>query len=65
VSDRRPLLFDIDADPGCTNDAWDQHVEDGERLRRDLRAYLSLSQVLLAQDRLYPGTAMTTEQARR
>ena len=54
LTDRAPLLFDLTKDPNCNVDLWQQRRETGEPLRTKLRAYISLSQTLLRQNRVYP-----------
>ena len=51
---RPPLLFDTTKDPKCTKNLWSKEREVAEALRTKLRAYLSLSQTLLHQNRIYP-----------
>jgi phosphoglycerol transferase MdoB-like AlkP superfamily enzyme len=54
LADRPPLLFDLIKDPNCNVDLWRHRRETGEFLRTKLRAYISLSQTLLRQNRVYP-----------
>jgi phosphoglycerol transferase MdoB-like AlkP superfamily enzyme len=49
-----PLLFDVLRDPDCTTDIWPQQTQTGIELQNKLRAYVSLSQTLLYQNRVYP-----------
>jgi phosphoglycerol transferase MdoB-like AlkP superfamily enzyme len=52
-----PLLFDVAEDPTCTRDVWQSKKQEGMVLQAHLRAYLSLSQTLLREDRIYPRDA--------
>ena len=54
LTEHPPLLFDLTKDPTCTTDLWPQQAETGEVFKTRLRAYLSLSQTLLLQNRVYP-----------
>jgi len=54
LTDAEPMLFDLQADPDCTRDAWRQHPQVGPDLQSKLRAYVSLSQTLLNETRVYP-----------
>ena len=54
LTDHPPLLFDLTKDPGCNTDVWRQRGETGEILETRVRAYISLSQSLLHQSRVYP-----------
>jgi phosphoglycerol transferase MdoB-like AlkP superfamily enzyme len=50
----RPMLFDLQTDPTCTRDIAPENAELSERLRADIRSYLSLSQTLLYANRVAP-----------
>ena len=54
LTDHPPLLFDLTKDPDCNTDVWRQRGETGEILKTRVRAYISLSQSLLHQSRVYP-----------
>ncbi|HSW44228.1 MAG TPA: sulfatase-like hydrolase/transferase [Phycisphaerae bacterium] len=54
LTEARPMLFDLLADPDCTRDVWDQHPDIGAEMRTRLRAYVSLSQTLLNENRVIP-----------
>jgi hypothetical protein len=54
LMDHPPLLFDLTKDPHCNTNVWRQRRETGEILRTKVRAYISLSQSLLRQNRVYP-----------
>ena len=54
VASARPLLCEPPADPACRVDTWPANTEVGEALKRQLWAYLSLSQTLMYGDRVYP-----------
>ncbi len=54
LSKSPPLFFDISKDPECTIDIWPQQLQTGIELQTKLRAYISLSQTLLYQNRVYP-----------
>jgi hypothetical protein len=54
TDDRPPFLFDLVKDPDCTTDLWQEREKEGEVLRSRLRAYISLSQTMLHQNRVYP-----------
>jgi hypothetical protein len=54
LSRRPPLLFDTTKDPECTKNLWQKRKRVAEALRTKLRAYLSLSQTLLRQNRIHP-----------
>jgi arylsulfatase A-like enzyme len=55
LTDARPMLFDLTADADCRRNAWDKYPTVGEDLKTKLRSYLSLSQTLLNQNRVFPG----------
>jgi phosphoglycerol transferase MdoB-like AlkP superfamily enzyme len=50
----RPLLFHMAEDPECRQDVWLAQPTVGGDLRAALRAYMSLSQTLLYEDRIFP-----------
>jgi len=54
LMDQPPLLFDLTKDPHCNTDVWRQRRETGKILKTKVRAYISLSQSLLRQNRVYP-----------
>jgi hypothetical protein len=54
LSNSPPLLFDLVRDPECTTDIWLQQTKSGSEIQAELRAYVSLSQTLLYQNRVYP-----------
>ncbi len=54
LTDSRPMLFDLAGDPDCRRDAWDRFPQIGEEMTRAARAYLSLSDTLLNENRAYP-----------
>jgi phosphoglycerol transferase MdoB-like AlkP superfamily enzyme len=54
LSKSPPLLFDVTRDPDCTADIWLQQTKTGMEIQSKLRAYVSLSQTLLYQNRVYP-----------
>ena len=41
-------------DPECRRNVWDHHEDDGKRLKATLRSYISLSQKLLYDNRVFP-----------
>jgi len=49
-----PLLFNTFDDPDCSADVGDRDPRTRDELKKELRAYISLSQTLLYQDRIYP-----------
>jgi hypothetical protein len=49
-----PQFFELSRDPDCSTDAWASHNTDGAQLQKQLRAYLSLSQMALYQNRVAP-----------
>jgi arylsulfatase A-like enzyme len=57
-----PFLCNAVDDPHCRNDLWQQMPEDGARLQAGLRSYVSLSQTLLFEDRIYPRSDVLQEQ---
>ncbi len=48
------MLFDLTTDTDCPRNARDKHPRVGEELTAAERAYLSLSQTLLNENRVYP-----------
>jgi len=60
----KSLLFDLANDPECRRDVWDKAKETGMRLQNQLRAYISLSQVLLYENRAYPRNIQKTLHAK-
>ncbi|MDH7500832.1 MAG: LTA synthase family protein, partial [candidate division NC10 bacterium] len=54
LTDQSPFLFDIIKDPDCTTDLWEKKEKLGKGLQAQLRAYISLSQALLYQNRIHP-----------
>jgi phosphoglycerol transferase MdoB-like AlkP superfamily enzyme len=58
LADGPMLLFDIIRDPNCTMDVWRQHPREGDVLKTRVRSYLSLSQTLLYQNRVYPRSSV-------
>jgi len=54
LTDAQPMLFDLTADADCLRNAWDKYPTIGEDLKTKLRSYLSLSQILLNQNRVSP-----------
>lgn len=57
LTDQRAMLFDLERDPTCRTNVWSAFQSEGERLQRQLRAHLALSQTLLFNDRVYPRAA--------
>ncbi|HKJ52890.1 MAG TPA: LTA synthase family protein [Gammaproteobacteria bacterium] len=49
-----PFLCHEVQDPQCRNNLWQQDRQQGERMQERLRSYLSLSQTLMYEDRVYP-----------
>lgn len=49
-----PFLCDEVNDPRCKNNLWRQKPRQGRRMQQRLRSYVSLSQTLLYEDRVYP-----------
>ncbi len=54
LTESRPMLFDLTSDPDCRRDAWEKFPRVGEEITRTARAYLSLSDALLNENRAYP-----------
>lgn len=54
LTDTRPRLFDLAQDPACTRDVWDRLSQIGEAMTADQRAFVSLSQTLLNENRVFP-----------
>jgi hypothetical protein len=48
------LLFDLHHDPRCTTDTWTKDPERGDLLKTRVRSFISLSQALLYENRVYP-----------
>jgi phosphoglycerol transferase MdoB-like AlkP superfamily enzyme len=55
LGEHEPLMFDTTTDPDCTRDIWEQNKAAGEAIKARLRAYVSLSETLLCDNRVYPG----------
>ena len=49
-----PLLFDILHDNNCKENVWSQRNTEGEILEENTRSFISLSQKLMYQNRIYP-----------
>jgi phosphoglycerol transferase MdoB-like AlkP superfamily enzyme len=49
-----PLLFDLKKDPDCSRNIWREHEAEGRDIQRKLRGYISLSQTLFYENRVYP-----------
>ena len=54
LSNQPPMLFDVIRDPECSINIWDRHAVTGKEIQTRLRAYVSLSQTLLYQNRVFP-----------
>jgi arylsulfatase A-like enzyme len=57
-----PFLCDEVNDPQCKYNLWHQKRQQGERMQERLRAYVSLSQTLLYEDRVYPRPEIEQQQ---
>ena len=53
----QPLLFDLQQDPQTQSNVWGASGITGEGVLGDLQAYLSLSQTLLYENRVFPQAA--------
>ena len=49
-----PMLFDITRDKDCKENIWSQQPEEGESLKIRSRSFVSLSQQLMYENRVYP-----------
>ena len=49
-----PMLFDILHDNACKENIWSQRPEEGEILKTRTRSFISLSQQLMYENRIYP-----------
>jgi phosphoglycerol transferase MdoB-like AlkP superfamily enzyme len=54
LTEAPPFLCDNVNDPQCEINLWGHMPQEGARLQARLRSYLSLSQTLLFEDRVYP-----------
>jgi len=54
LTQETPFLCDEVNDPRCKNNLWRQKPRQGRRMQQRLRSYVSLSQTLLYEDRVYP-----------
>ena len=57
-----PFLCYQAEDPQCEKNLWRQNSERGERMQQRLRSYVSLSQTLLFEDRVYPRSGNVQQQ---
>jgi hypothetical protein len=48
------MLFDILRDKACKENIWSRQVKDGESLKTESRSFVSLSQQLMYENRVYP-----------
>jgi phosphoglycerol transferase MdoB-like AlkP superfamily enzyme len=51
------FLCDVHQDPECRRNVWERHEHEGKRLKAKLRSYISLSQALLSDNRVFPPAA--------
>jgi phosphoglycerol transferase MdoB-like AlkP superfamily enzyme len=51
------FLCDVHQDPECRRNVWERHEHEGKRLKATLRSYISLSQALLSDNRVFPPAA--------
>jgi phosphoglycerol transferase MdoB-like AlkP superfamily enzyme len=49
-----PMLFNILRDKACNENIWSQEVKEGEILETRTRSFISLSQQLMYENRVYP-----------
>ena len=54
LTEEQPMLYDLGANPDCTRDAWDRFPQVGQDMTANQRAFISLSQTLLNENRVYP-----------
>ena len=64
LGNRTPMLFDIRKDPDCSQNIWKEHKAEGREIQRKLRGYVSLSQTLFYENRVYPPAGQQHTQKR-
>jgi hypothetical protein len=64
LSGSSQFLCNVVDDPQCENNLWEQLPQTGERLQAGLRSYVSLSQTLMFEDRVYPRPEVLQKRSR-